>query len=128
MKNMRYLDSEGVWLLPPPEGESFEIIVAGNQSAPSAARMAMVEKAIPKIGELCAKAISYLDAFVDRNKFAPGDNWYFEGLDSGRLAGQSEDQLSLYFSIEGDTYGEWSVSFQITGPHHFPIAFFRRQY
>jgi hypothetical protein len=125
--NLRYLEDQKVWLVPPPEGQSFEVLVAGDSTAPDAARMAMVATAISVLDALRARAVDYLEAFVDRAKFAKDQEWYFEWLESGRLAGQRQDQFSLYFSIEGDTYGEWSVTFQLSSSRHFPVGFSRRQ-
>jgi hypothetical protein len=124
---MRYLETEGMWLLSAPEDQSFEVLVAGDRSAPDAARLSIVEKTIPVLDGLVVRATAYFDEFVERAKFAEGNGWYFEGLESGRVAAEPENQLILHFSIEGDTYGLWSVSFQVSGSQYYPVAFFRRQ-
>lgn len=127
MSKMRYLQDQNAWLVSPPEGESFEVLVAGGPAGPNAARMAAIEAATRLLPELRSQAISYLELFVEREKFAKGEQWFFEGLESGRIASETEDQLSMYFSIEGDIYGEWSVSFQVSGPRYYPVGFSRRQ-
>lgn len=127
MTHMRYLEAEGVWLLNPPAGESFEIIIVGDGSGPSAARRTVVEKAVSRVTELRLQAISYLEGFVERRKFAEGNDWYFEGISSGRAPDETESQFRLNFSIEGDAYGEWSVSFQESASYFHPVAFSRRQ-
>jgi hypothetical protein len=76
---------------------------------------------------LLVQATAYLDEFVERAKFAEGNAWYFEGLESGRVAAEAENQFNVHFSIEGDTNGFWSVSFQVAGSHYYPMAFARRQ-
>jgi hypothetical protein len=127
MKKMRYLDTEGVWLLPPPEGESFEIIVSGDRSGPDAGRVAILKKAMEAMDEIRARATAHLEAFVERSKFADGSDWYFEGVESGRAASEHEAHFSLYFSIEGDIYGEWSVSFEESDSRFYPVSFMRRE-
>lgn len=127
MKQMQYLDTEGVWLLPPPEGESFEIIVSGDRAGPDVSRMAILEKALEDLGEIRVRAIAYIEEFVERSKFADGSDWYFEGVESGRDANEPKTHFNLYFTIEGDIYGEWSVSFKESSSRFYPISFMRRQ-
>jgi hypothetical protein len=116
-----------MWLVSPPEGHSFELLVAGDRFAPDAIRLSIVERSLPVLDALLVQATAYLDEFVERAKFAEGNAWYFEGLESGRVADEAENQFNLHFSIEGDTYGLWSVSFQVAGSKYHPIALGRRQ-
>lgn len=124
---MRLLSNESLWAIDPPSGSSYEIVVAGDSVRPAPARLALVGAAVESIEELKSKAVAYLDDFVDRSKVgAPGD-WFFEGVESGRVPGEAEDQCSFYFSIETDPYGEWSVTFQDSQSRFYPVAFSRRQ-
>ena len=124
---MRYLEQQGVWLLDPPVGESYEVIVTGNPSAPHSSRLALVLSATQLLHGLRDQAVAYLDAFVERGRFAQSDEWHFESIESGRVQSETESQFSFYFSLESDLYGEWSVTFQASGGKYFPVAFCRRQ-
>lgn len=127
MKLVRYLEAEGVWLFAPSSGESFEVIVAGDQSAPAPARLALMEKAVFNVAQLRERAVAFLEEFVDKDRIGKGSEWHLEGIGAGRIVGEVENQFSIYFSIECDTYGEWSVSFVESGLHFYPVAFSRRQ-
>ena len=123
MSNMRFLSEAKLWMIDPPSGCAYEIVVAG--AAP--ARLALVRSAVESVEELKTKAVAYLDAFVDRAKVAAPGDWHFEGVESGRVPGETEDQCSFYFSLEADVCGEWSVTFQASQSRFFPVAFGRRQ-
>jgi hypothetical protein len=125
MKSPHYLEAEGMWMLPCPEGTSCEVLVNGSVAAPDASRLALVQSAMFSLKELQAKAVAYLDGFVDRQKFGAGE-WYFEGIESGRLT-ETEDQLSMAFTFEADVYGYWVVTIQASSGRFYPVAFSRRQ-
>ena len=122
----RYLPNEGVWLLSAPE-VPFEIIVGGNSSSPSQPRMELLNKVSLHIAALSHRAQAYLDEFVDRRKFAQGTAWFFEGLEIGRNSTDPDDELHFIFSIEGDTYGSWCVTFRQTPNGFFPVRMLRAQ-
>ena len=84
MRSPHYLEAEGMWMLPCPEGASCEVVVHGSVAAPDASRLALVHSAMTALNELLVKAVAYLDEFVDRQKLGVGE-WYFEGIESGRL-------------------------------------------
>jgi hypothetical protein len=127
MKEMRYLENDRMWLLPPPTDLEIEVLVAGDRSAPDADRIAVLDFAMPMIRTLCSRAEEYLDSFVDRAKFSSTNRWNFEGIEFGRAPESAIERFSMYFSTEGDLYGEWCVSFQFSSERFFPIAFQRRQ-
>jgi hypothetical protein len=124
MSQGRYLEYENAWLLPSPDGESCEVLVAGDSAGPNAKRLALSEAAIRLLPELRERAAAYLDEFVDCMKFATTSKWHLEGFSCGS-AGETEDQFSLGFSREDDTYGKWSVTFQLSSGRYFPVAFAR---
>ncbi len=124
---MRFLPNESLWAIDPPSGSDYEIVVAGDAVQPASARLALVRAAVESVDELKSKAVAYLDDFVDRTKVAAPGDWFFEGVESGRVPGEAEDQCSFYFSIRTDPYGEWSVTFQDSQSRFYPIAFSRRQ-
>jgi hypothetical protein len=122
----RYLPSEGVWLLSAPD-ISFEIIVGGDSSSPSAGRLELLDAIGPRISSVSERAKAYLDEFVDRNRFAQGAEWFFEGLELGRNSSDAAHEFHCLFSIEGDTYGLWYVTYGRTAKDFFPVKFARRQ-
>ncbi len=124
---MRYLEPDEMWLLPSPTGEDIEVLVAGNRSAPDPARVAVLGRTLPMISTLRVQAEEYLDYFLDRAKFSTADQWKLEGVEFGRDQASTADQFSMFFSIEGDLYGEWSVRIQLSNELFFPISFQRRQ-
>ena len=126
MNQAHYIEERHAWLLPSIGAGQCEVLVAGDRAAPSARCLALTEEAVRSLGHLQQRAATYLDEFVDRKKFATDSDWYLEGFECG-LAGQGENQFTLTFSLEGDTYGRWSVTFQISNGKYFPIALDRRQ-
>jgi len=126
MNEMRYLAADGVWLLPAPEGLDCEILVAGDRSCPDPVRLALVRNATTTIEHLQSQARSYLESFIDRTKVVAGGEWHLEGLKS-EPGNETTEQCSLYFSLENDLYGEWSVTFEVAAERYYPVAFSRRQ-
>ncbi len=124
---MRFVSDTNLWLIDPPSGGTYEIVVAGDVVQPVPTRLALVRAAVESVEDLKSKAIAYLDEFVDRSKVAAPGDWLFEGLESGRVSDEAEDQCSFYFSLETDPYGEWSVTFQDSQSRFYPVAFKRRQ-
>lgn len=123
---MRYLEENGMWLLPAPSGDTFEILVSGDSAAPSSKLMKTMGAALKNLEELKIKSVDYLDSFVERSKFGGTDNWYFEGIESSGEKEDGEPCVRLYFTIVGDTYGEWSVYFQLSKDIFFPIKLSRK--
>ena len=74
----------------PPEGHSFELLVAGDRSAPDAVSLSIVERTLLVLDALLVQARAYLDEFVERSKFAEGNAWSFEAFESGRIAAEAE--------------------------------------
>ncbi len=124
---MRFLQDQGIWLIDAPADGRFEVAVAGDASGPSAARHALIQTALNSVEKLLDTAQSYLDEFVARAKFAPNDDWYLEGVESGRAPSETEEQCSFYFTLEADLYGEWSVTFQLSQGRFYPVGFARKQ-
>jgi hypothetical protein len=126
MNEMRYLPDDELWLLPSPEGLDCEILVGGDQSSPDPVRLALVLDATAAIERLQSEARSYLESFVDPTKVGAEGQWHLEGLKS-EPRNETTEQCSLYFSIENDLYGEWSVTFEVSTGKYYPVAFSRRQ-
>lgn len=115
-----------MWMLPCREATSCEMLVSGSVASPDASRLALLQSAMTSLKELQAKAVAYLDGFVDRQKLGAGE-WCFEGIESGRL-NETEDQFSMAFTFEADVYGYWVVTIQASRGKFHPVAFSRRQY
>jgi hypothetical protein len=126
MSNMRYLESDGMWLLPSPEDFDCEVLVAGDKACPHPERLELIRSAVALLGELRTRGVSYLESFVDRTKLAPGHNWTLVGVEAGRREDR-QDRFTLHYSIEHDIYGDWFVTFQRSGDNDYPVAFGRRQ-
>jgi hypothetical protein len=126
MSQARYIEDQKAWLLPAPATHECEVLVGGDGVAPDAARLALTETALRSLAELRERAAAFLDEFVDRKKFAPDAEWFLEGFECG-LAAHAANEFSLSFSLEGDDYGGWSVTYRCSGGHYFPIAFARCQ-
>jgi len=126
MNQARYIESQRAWLLPPSAAHDCEVLVGGDSVAPDAPRLALTETALRSLSELSQRAAAHLDEFVDRKRFAAVSEWFLEGFECG-LAAHAENEFSLSFSLEGDTYGRWSVTFRCSGGRYFPIAFDRCQ-
>lgn len=123
---MRYLTSEGMWLLPSPEGFDCEVVVSGNEVCPDAERLELVRTALAALSNLNSRGVGYLESFVDRTKVGRGDDWNLVGVESGRREERS-DQLTLHYAVGADIYGDWFVTFQRSSGKDFPVAFGRKQ-
>ncbi|QJR09223.1 hypothetical protein DSM104443_00260 [Usitatibacter rugosus] len=123
----RFLDAEGVWLLTVAEQPSAEIIVVGDSRSPSRAYLALFEEMAPQLDALASRAAAYLDEFVDRGKLAGGSPWFFEGIEFGRAPGGLPTDASFAFSLEGDTYGLWTVIVRKVDNRFFPVQLNRSQ-
>jgi len=122
----RYIEDQKAWLLSSPEASPCEVLVAGDRVAPDAVHLATTEMALRSLATLRERAAAYLDEFVDRRKTSETSEWFLEGFECG-LAGQAEGEFSLNFSLDGDTYGRWSVTFRYSVGPYYPIAFARHQ-
>lgn len=128
MYGMVYVESEGAWLLPGPDGKRCEVLVAGSRNAPDPERLALMQRVWPRLDELQQRAAGFLDAFVDRARIAPeGHAWDLDGVSSSPRDASATNQVTLHFVIEGDTYGQWAVTLQESGTHFFLAALTRRQ-
>jgi hypothetical protein len=128
MHGMVYFESDGAWLLPGPDGRRCEVLVAGSRNAPDPERLALMQRVLPRLGELHERAAAFLDAFVDRARIAPGGHaWDLDRVSSSPRDASATNQVTLHFVIEGDTYGEWAVTLQESGTHFFLAALTRRQ-
>jgi hypothetical protein len=124
---MRYLEAEGAWLLPSLQSSECEVLVSGEPSQPDATRLVLVQGAVAALGNLRSRAISYLEEFVDRQRFANGSEWFLVGIQS-IPPNETTEQFTFHFSLEADTYGLWAVTFQLSSGRYFPVAFARRQH
>lgn len=122
----QYLPAENVWLLSAPEAP-FEIVVGGNSSSPSEDRLKMLSAIGARSADLVERAKAYLDEFVDRRTFSEGGEWFFEGLELGRNREEPADEFQCLFSVDGDTYGLWYVTYKRTAESYFPVKLLRRQ-
>jgi hypothetical protein len=128
MKGMAFVESDGTWLLPGVTPSRCEVRVAGSRNAPDPERLALLDRVLPQLEELHARAATWLDGFVDRNRFAAqGHGWELAGVSSAPRDAAGTNQLTLHFVLEGDPYGEWAVTLQESGAHLFLAALTRRQ-
>lgn len=124
---MRYLDREGVWLLSPPLGESCEILVPGNATAPSGDLLEFANQVVLELPSLRGRAVMHIEEFAPRVSPSGGGEWYLEGLDFGYPEALPKGMFRLCFSNSDDTYGEWSVFFTESSSVYFPVKFSRAQ-
>ena len=122
---MRYLEKEGVWLLPAPEGERHEILVPGDAHAPNASLLEFAGRVLPDLATLRSRAVSFLDEFVRPTASGASADWYLEGIDFGYPEPLAAGQFRLSFTREDDVYGYWSVVFQESSSRYFPVTFSR---
>ena len=126
MSTDRYLESAAAWRIAQAD-RNLEVLVAGTPVEPDPARLALVRRVVADLPGVARAAANYLDEFVDRGKFASGNEWWLEGVGSTPATGK-ENEFSLQFSIEGDTYGMWTVTFRRELERHWPVAFSRHNY
>jgi hypothetical protein len=126
----RYLNQAGVWLLFAPEGDmDCEILVRGDLIAPAADALALLARILPKREDLTRQATRFLDVFVDRHRFAAGNDCFFTGVRIGLNANDPASQFWLTFDIDGDTCGEWSVAMREIGEDRYcPLVLIRRNF
>ena len=129
LKPVQYLEAENAWLMSSEPDWCCEIIIAGDAAGPAPARLAFLERIISKLGDVERQARDYLDAFVDRGRFANGEAWYFEGVEMGRDPAAPISELIMQFSLgEADIYGCWTVTMQEHQARICPVEFRRRQW
>jgi hypothetical protein len=110
--------------------QDVEIAVVGEESAPHAIRFEVARRVVLCVDAFVKEANDYLAAFVDKARLEADGNWEADGLVFGRRQSDSVDDFDLTLNIEGDTYGRWTVRFQLSGPpldRYFPVEFSRRQ-
>src|SRR5439155_817589 len=95
MHGMVYFESDGAWLLPGPDGRRCEVLVAGSRDAPDPERLALMQRVLPRLDELHERPASFLDAFVDRARIAPGVHaWDLDGVASAPRAAPARTRCS----------------------------------
>lgn len=123
----QYLVQEKMWLFfIPDDGLDYEILVYGDESGPAPDGRALLEKVLPVIDDVATRSMDYLDAFVDRSKFAGGKEWFLTGLEIGRAVNDPASEFRLTFGNEGDIYGLWSVVMRFGD--HMPGTFSRSNF
>lgn len=125
MKAHQYLPNEAAWLLE-LHGYDAEFLVHGSVDGPEQSRLECMEQAASDFTAFVNRATSYLDEFVDRERFANRNAWHLEGMRSSPPT-EKVDEISLQFSIEGDEYGYWFVKFGRSSGRFWPIEMTRQQ-
>ena len=128
VNTIRYLEAERVWLASAKPDWTCEIIIGGDAAGPAPARLALLERVLPVLGEIERRARDHLDAFVDRGRFAGGEDWYLEGLDMGRDSAAPVSEFIMQFSLDADIYGFWTVTLREQDTGIYAVAFGRRQW
>lgn len=110
---------------------NFEIVVPGTTAEPNAHWLRIARDTMTAIDQYHAAARQYLDAFVDRNRFANGSEWEAELVEFGNADSLQNIRFTLYYRVAGDEYGLWSVAFHATGlptPNDlYPVRLARQQ-
>ena len=125
MNTVRYLEADAAWLVEASAAGDIEVLVGGSPSAANPQRLSLLEGVVNNLPDVERKAVAYLDEFVDRQAFASGNQWLLEGV-SSLSPSNSEVEFNAQFSIEGDTYGLWNVTFKCELGKYWPVAFCRR--
>jgi hypothetical protein len=128
LTTFNWLASERVWMRPCLPAPQLEIVIAGDEQAPDTARVLLANEVLKRTDVVQKEATAYLDAFVDRRKFAPNGEWFLVSVEFGRRGDEPYDEFLAYFYLEDDTYDLWSVLLRHT--RHagvVPKAFSRQQ-
>ena len=108
LATFKWLAAERVWMRQ-CSGPQLEIVIGGNEQAPDPGRVAVADEVLHQIEQVERVAKAYLDAFVDRPKFAPNSDWFLDSVEFGPRGDEPLDEFVAYFSLEDDDYGLWSV-------------------
>lgn len=114
LTTFNWLPGERVWMRPSVPGRRLEIVIGGNKEGPDPARVLLAEDVLPHIEQAERKATAYLDAFVDRAKFARNEEWFLDSIEFGRCDDEPLDEFVTYFALDEDIYGLWSVRLRRT--------------
>jgi hypothetical protein len=110
---------------------NFEVVVPGTIAEPNAHWLRIARDTMNAIDLHHVAARQYLDAFVDRSRFANGNEWEAEFVEFGKATDIPNIRFTIYYRVAGDEYGLWSVSFHPTGlpvPNDlYPVRFARQQ-
>jgi hypothetical protein len=106
--------------------DKFEIVVPGTIAEPNAHWLRIARETIVDMERHLAAASRHLDAFIDRSHFANDGEWEAESIEFGK----TNIRFTIYYRVDGDQYGLWSVAFQPTGlpaPNDINPVYFARQ-
>lgn len=110
---------------------NFEIVVPGTIAEPNAHWIRVARDTMTAIDQHHAAARQFLDAFVDRNRFADGNEWEAAFVKFGDAKDLPNIRFTLYYRVAGDEYGLWSVAFHPTGlpapSDLYPVRIARQQ-
>lgn len=123
--SFRYVAADGVWL----RGGEPEVAISGTEEGPLPGRVAVAEIVLADLDGLTAVAGKYMDAFVDRARFAPGGlSWELDSIEFGRSGDEPVSEFTAHFHLAADLYGDWAVTFRYDARVGIqPCGFGRRQ-
>jgi hypothetical protein len=124
---MRYLEDQNAWLVQRLSRHELEVLVGGGADAPKPVSLVLVDRALSDLSLLESSARSHLREFLKPSLLETLDTWTLEGVESGCGEAPRDDHVALIFSDIGDTYGQWSVRFEVFSDRFFAVAFGRRQ-
>ena len=110
------------------QGE-LEIIIGGNEEEMHPPRWNLANEVANDLSRIMSLGSAYLDSFVDRQRFAPGGEWFLDALEFGREETQKHNEFTAGFGLHNDIYGRWSVGFRHDARLGlYPFSFSRQQW
>jgi hypothetical protein len=128
VSDLRYRDTGSTWLgrCAVRGNPDWEIEIDGDEAGPEAALWTVAAETLPSADDLVALGVRQLQQVT---RFGGAAEWYPEGAryTFGGDDGRREPQVVLYFSIEDDFYGLWSVTLVRRDGLWYPMSLTRSQ-
>lgn len=104
------------------------IFIDDQGGQPEPTQLAAASRIAADLPSVRVQGATYLDAFVDRLKACgrPDEEWW---LDEIEMRGMREDspRVRLFFTLDGDGDGQWTVEMSALPDRFQPVRFERRQ-
>jgi hypothetical protein len=122
--DLKYLSAERIWMV---RVDGVEWLCGGDDDGPDAERRALIERAFAERDAVEAQARRHLDAWIDRARAAPGQDWLLEAVEAGRDLASPANHLQVCFTLGGDTYGWWQATLAAGPQVYYPVGLSRRE-
>ena len=104
------------------------IFIDDQGGQPEPTQLAVALRLADNISAIRAQGAAYLDLFVDRRRACGNEKeeWWLDEIEMRGMQ-KANPRLSLFFVLEGDDGGQWTVELRVSPDRFHPVRFERRQ-